>query len=348
MSNRPPAPRKGGHGQPRRDHLARHRLRCLGLPDRRHDAGHRHGPRSSTASRSAGSCCCRAHRFPRFPAGCWRGGWRCSSRLIILPARPVRRPTARSSRVDQITRMEHPVGPLTLAIDVGGTRLKAGILAATGSMSAGPDRVDTPHPATPAAVVDALADLVRPLGAFDRISIGFPGVVRDGRVLTAPNLETKAWHGFPLARHARREAGRAGPRGERCDRAGARRHRRPRPGVRHHAGHRHGLRAVPGWQARAASRAEPASAAWPQDLRPVYRQCGTARGRTEAVEPARAKGNRLHRHADGLRHAVYRRRQFEVRAARPARHRADRLQRGGITGGIRLWDGVPDHASATA
>jgi polyphosphate glucokinase len=100
--------------------------------------------------------------------------------------------------VDQITGTEHPVGPLTLAIDVGGTRLKAGILAATGTMSAGPDRVDTPHPATPAAVVDGLVELVRPLGAFDRISIGFPGVVRHGRVLTAPNLDTKAWHGFPL------------------------------------------------------------------------------------------------------------------------------------------------------
>lgn len=93
----------------------------------------------------------------------------------------------------------HPVGPLTLAIDVGGTRLKAGILAPTGSMSAGPDRIDTPHPATPAAVVDALVGLARPLGAFDRISIGFPGVVRHGLVLTAPNLDTKAWHGFPLA-----------------------------------------------------------------------------------------------------------------------------------------------------
>ncbi len=101
--------------------------------------------------------------------------------------------------MDHIARTERPVGPLTLAIDIGGTRLKAGILAPTGRMSAGSHRVDTPHPATPAAVVNALADLVRPLGAFDRISIGFPGVVRGGRVLTAPNLGTQAWNGFPLA-----------------------------------------------------------------------------------------------------------------------------------------------------
>ena len=90
------------------------------------------------------------------------------------------------------------VGPLTLAIDVGGTRLKAGILSADGTMTAGPDRVDTPHPAPPAAVVDALASIVEPLGEFTRISIGFPGVVRGGRVVTAPNLGTDAWHGFHL------------------------------------------------------------------------------------------------------------------------------------------------------
>lgn len=89
-------------------------------------------------------------------------------------------------------------GPLTLAIDVGGTRLKAGILAGDGTMVAGPDRVDTPHPAPPAAVVDALASIVQPLGRFARISVGFPGVVRAGRVLTAPNLGTDAWRGFHL------------------------------------------------------------------------------------------------------------------------------------------------------
>jgi polyphosphate glucokinase len=99
----------------------------------------------------------------------------------------------------QSVRTNRPGGPLTLAIDVGGSHLKAGILAPTGIMSAGPDRVATPKPASPAAVVAALVELVRPLRPFDRISIGFPGVVREGRVLTAPNLGTEAWHGFPLA-----------------------------------------------------------------------------------------------------------------------------------------------------
>lgn len=90
-------------------------------------------------------------------------------------------------------------GKLTLAIDIGGTRLKAGLLDQTGEMVAGPNRVNTPpHPA-PQIVVDALVRLAAPFGHFDRISVGFPGVVRAGQVLTAPNLGTPEWRHFPLA-----------------------------------------------------------------------------------------------------------------------------------------------------
>ena len=65
-------------------------------------------------------------------------------------------------------------------------------------MGAGPDRTDTPHPSGPDIVLTALVELVRTLGEYDRISVGFPGVVRGGRTLTAPNLGTEAWHDFPL------------------------------------------------------------------------------------------------------------------------------------------------------
>ncbi|HEX4369613.1 MAG TPA: ROK family protein [Rhodopila sp.] len=90
-------------------------------------------------------------------------------------------------------------GTLTLAIDVGGTRLKAGLLNQQGEMVAGPNRVDTPQHPAPQVVLDALVGLATPLGDFDRISVGFPGVVRHGQVLTAPNLGTPEWHHFPLA-----------------------------------------------------------------------------------------------------------------------------------------------------
>jgi polyphosphate glucokinase len=92
-----------------------------------------------------------------------------------------------------------PLSPLTMALDIGGTRLKAGLLSPTGQMVKGPVRVNTPAQPEPKAVVDTLVDLVKPLGAYDRISVGFPGVVRHGYVLTAPNLGTKAWRNFPLA-----------------------------------------------------------------------------------------------------------------------------------------------------
>ena len=90
-------------------------------------------------------------------------------------------------------------GKLTLAIDVGGTRLKAGLLDQAGAMVAGPNRVDTPPHPNPGVVVDALVGLAGPLGDFDRISVGFPGVVRAGQVVTAPNLGTPEWRLFPLA-----------------------------------------------------------------------------------------------------------------------------------------------------
>jgi polyphosphate glucokinase len=89
--------------------------------------------------------------------------------------------------------------PLTLAIDIGATGLKAGILDAPGNLVVPHARVETPPHGTPDQVLEALLGLVQPLGAFDRISVGFPGVVRAGHVLTAPNLDNEAWHDFPLS-----------------------------------------------------------------------------------------------------------------------------------------------------
>ena len=90
-------------------------------------------------------------------------------------------------------------GPLTLAIDIGGTHLKAGVLDTKANLVVPEARVETPEPAGPEAVVQALVQLIHPLGEFDRISIGFPGVVKSGHVITAPNLGNAAWRGYPLA-----------------------------------------------------------------------------------------------------------------------------------------------------
>jgi polyphosphate glucokinase len=87
----------------------------------------------------------------------------------------------------------------TLAVDIGGTGIKAAVLDEAGRIIGGPHRVPTPpQPVAPQALVDAIDAAAGPLGPFARASVGFPGYVREGRVLTAPNLGSESLAGFDL------------------------------------------------------------------------------------------------------------------------------------------------------
>lgn len=99
------------------------------------------------------------------------------------------------------------LNPNTLAIDVGGSGLKASVLDVDGAMLTDRVRIDTPTGAPPAAVVALLAELVRDLPDYGRVGVGFPGMVRDGIVRTAPNLGHAGWSGFPLARELQQALG---------------------------------------------------------------------------------------------------------------------------------------------
>lgn len=88
----------------------------------------------------------------------------------------------------------------TLAIDIGGSGLKATVLDPEGRPLCDRVRVDTPVGAPPARIVALLAELAHELPQFGRVAVGFPGMVRDGAVRTAPNLGNDEWRGFPLAR----------------------------------------------------------------------------------------------------------------------------------------------------
>jgi polyphosphate glucokinase len=89
--------------------------------------------------------------------------------------------------------------PRTLAIDIGGTGIKAALLDDAGSLIGERQRVPTPpKPVAPEDLVRAIDQAAAPLGTFERVSVGFPGYVRDGRVITAPNLGTDALAGFDL------------------------------------------------------------------------------------------------------------------------------------------------------
>src|ERR1700759_5347476 len=86
----------------------------------------------------------------------------------------------------------------TLAIDIGGTGLKAAVVDSKGKMLVDRVRVPTPYPLTPQIFLDTLAPMVAALPPFDRISAGFPGFVRDGVIITAPHFGD-SWANFPLA-----------------------------------------------------------------------------------------------------------------------------------------------------
>ena len=87
----------------------------------------------------------------------------------------------------------------TLSIDIGGTGIKGILLDLSGKPLTERYREATPNPATPEAMLEIMDDIATRLGKFDRVSVGFPGVVKRGATLTAHNLDPK-WVGFDLQR----------------------------------------------------------------------------------------------------------------------------------------------------
>ncbi len=83
-----------------------------------------------------------------------------------------------------------PPRPYTLSLDVGGTGLKANVLGMDGAMVADRVKVPTTYPMPPEKMVERLAALAQRLPEADRISCGFPGMVRRGRILSAPHFVT--------------------------------------------------------------------------------------------------------------------------------------------------------------
>ena len=99
--------------------------------------------------------------------------------------------------------------PATLVIDCGGGGLKATVLDSTGTMRAQPIRVPTPYPLSPERFVDTLVGIAADLPTADRVSVGLPGMIRHGVVITTPHYVTvrgprsrvdpdllAQWHGF--------------------------------------------------------------------------------------------------------------------------------------------------------
>jgi polyphosphate glucokinase len=80
-----------------------------------------------------------------------------------------------------------------LSIDIGGSSIKATVLNSKGELTMDYNKIVTPKPANPDTVIKAIKTLVAKFPVYDKISVGFPGYVRNGVVKTAPNLGNDAW-----------------------------------------------------------------------------------------------------------------------------------------------------------
>lgn len=98
---------------------------------------------------------------------------------------------------------------LTLAIDCGGGGIKASVLDESGTMRHQPIRVPTPYPLSTALFAETLVGLQKALPKADRATVGLPGMIRHGVVVSTPHYVTKSgprtrvlpelqeeWHGF--------------------------------------------------------------------------------------------------------------------------------------------------------
>jgi polyphosphate glucokinase len=94
-----------------------------------------------------------------------------------------------------------------LSIDIGGSNIKGTILNDKGELQKQYEKIATPVPANPENVIKAIKTLVKDFPVFNRVSVGFPGYVRDGVVKTAPNLANDQWKDFDLAKTLEAELG---------------------------------------------------------------------------------------------------------------------------------------------
>ena len=77
----------------------------------------------------------------------------------------------------------------TLCIDIGGTGIKMIVLDPEGHPINERARELTPKPATPQAMLEVIRSMIKQQPKFERVSVGFPGIVQRGITLNAPNLD---------------------------------------------------------------------------------------------------------------------------------------------------------------
>jgi len=108
-----------------------------------------------------------------------------------------------------VTAVESTTGSI-LAVDIGATTIKFGLIDSSGQLIESVRRVPTPYPCTPERLIEVVVDQIVQSGCT-RIGVGFPGDFVDGRVIEPGNLSRPggittdvdpeilaAWRGFDL------------------------------------------------------------------------------------------------------------------------------------------------------
>ena len=89
--------------------------------------------------------------------------------------------------------MENVSEDKILSVDIGGSHVKCTLLDKKGTLLMDYKKLDTPVPASPDRVIATIQELVKDFPEYNKVSVGFPGYVREGVVKTAPNLGTDLW-----------------------------------------------------------------------------------------------------------------------------------------------------------
>ena len=100
---------------------------------------------------------------------------------------------------------------LTLSIDCGGLFIKSCVIDDSGTMHSKPNRIATPYPLSPTRFLETVSSIASELPPAYRVTIGMPGMIRHGVVMSTPHYMTKsgprtkidpelqeAWSGFDI------------------------------------------------------------------------------------------------------------------------------------------------------
>jgi polyphosphate glucokinase len=126
------------------------------------------------------------------PAGQRAAGKRAARQTATAKRAATKRSAASGSAAAQRRR------PGTLAVDVGGSGVKAEVLADDGSSAVERQRIPVEHPCPPERLIGYITELRDALPPARRVSVGFPGLIRGGRIITAPNFIGRAGPGTPV------------------------------------------------------------------------------------------------------------------------------------------------------